>query len=634
MAFSDRQSPATDVFPPSGGKTYKVRSKFLRQLLMATVFLACALYVAKGLKRGWVATDEGYLAQTAERVLHGELPHRDFDEGYTGGLTYLNAVAFRLFGTNLASLRYPLFLFVLAWIPAFYYVASQFVSAPIACAVTFLGVAWSVPNYSAAMPSWYNLFFATFGLAALLRYIKTENPTWLFSAALSGGFSFLFKLSGLYFVAGALFFLLFRERVTAEVKAPGSAKNGLYRAFLVGSVFAYEVLVFGLLRKAGNLTTFLYFGVPDLAIGGTILWLEFYSPRGQENRFSRLFRELAVFGAGVVLPIGLFVLSCALTGSLREFRRAIFVLPANQLMYSSYNQAVRKLAIGIVINLVFIAIAFLTTPRVRKVFGIVCTLGIPAALFLAQKFQYIDRAEWAAIWNLLPILLVIGAWLLVRGSLKNTDAIRQQQFFLVLSVTAACNLIQYPFNIPIYFCYVAPLAVLSAVGVVSNVKSASGWVSFAAVCFGFLYVVLIFTPGFIEPMGEWYSPDKNVARLDLPRGGGLRVYPGNARLYEDLYAVVKQHARGEYIYATPDCPQVYFLNGFRNPTRTFFDFEDSHPDRTERILSTIHVHDINLVVLNERPLFSEKATLELRTALEEEFPDHVAVGIFDVRWKP
>jgi hypothetical protein len=618
----------------SGGRALEVTSKLLRRLLIATMFLLSALYVAKELKRGWVASDEGYLAQTAERVLYGELPHRDFDEGYTGGLTYLNAVAFRLFGTNLASLRYLLFLFVLAWIPAFYYVASQFAASPVAGALTLLGVAWSVPNYSAAMPSWYNLFFATFGLAALLRYIKTEKRLWLFTAGLCGGVSFLFKLSGLYFVAGVLFFLVFRERVTTEAEATISIETRVYRAFLVACVVAYEALVFGLLRKAGNLATFLYFGVPDLAIGGTILWLEFYLPRVQGKRFFRLFREGAVFGAGVALPIGGFLLSCVLAGSLHEFLRAIFVLSANQLTHSNFNQPVGKLTVAILINLAFIAAMFLTKPKTANAFGIVFTLGIPVALFLARRFKYVDRAEYAAIFTLLPVLVVIAAWLLVRGSLKNIGALGQQQVFLVVSVAAACSLIQYPYTIPVYFCYVAPLVVLAVVAIVSNLQAAPRWALFGALCFAFFYVVLDFTPGFIQPMGEWYSPDRNTATLSLPRGGGLRVYPGDARTAEDLYAVIKQHARGEYIYATPDCPQVYFLNGFRNPTRTSFDHRDDRPRRTERILSAIHAHDINLVVLNDAPLFSEKASAELRSALEQEFPNHATIDSFEVRWKP
>jgi hypothetical protein len=285
-------------------------------------------------------------------------------------------------------------------------------------------------------------------------------------------------------------------------------------------------------------------------------------------------------------------------------------------------------------NLVFIAAAFLTKPKTAKNFGIACTLGIPVALFLARRFMYVDRAEYAVIWSLLPLLLVIGAGFLVRGPLKNVGAMRQQQVFLVLSVTAACNLIQYPFATPIYFCYVAPLVVLSATAIASNLQLAPKWALFGALCFGLSYVILVFTPSFVERMGKAYSPDPNTARLDLPRGGGLRIYPGNARLYEELYAVVKRHARGQYIYATPDCPEVYFLNGFRNPTRTLFDFDDDRPGRTERILAAIHAHDINLVVLNEAPLFSEKASRELRGALEREFPNQATVDSFEVRWKP
>jgi hypothetical protein len=616
--------------------SFQLTRKPLLWLLFATVFLLSALYVAKGLKRGWVASDEGYLAQGAERVLHGELPHRDFDEGYTGGLSYLNAVAFRLLGTNLASMRYVLFLFFLAWVPAFYYVATRFISPAIAALVTLSAVAWSVPNYSAAMPSWYNLFFATFGLAGLLRYIKMERRFWLFTAGFCGGISFLFKLSGVYFVAGVLFFLLFREHARPETKPSSHVETGLYRAFLVAGVIKYEVLLLGLLRKAGNVASFLYFGVPGLAIGGTIVWLEFCVPGRREKRFPYLFRELAAFGAGVALPIGLFLVSSVLTECLPQVVRAIVVSPARQLRYASYAPpSVLKMIVGILIDLLLLGTTFLTQPRVAKAVGIVVTLGMPVALILARINRYIDRAMWAAVWSLLPVLVVVGAGLLVRGSFKRVGAIRQQQIFLVLSVTAACSLIQYPYTIPIYFCYVAPFAFLSATAIVSNLHAVPRSSLLGALCCcSLLYVGLDVTPGFIEPMGEWYSVDRNVARLELPRGGGLRIYPGNARSYEELYGVVTKHARGEYIYATPDCPEVYFLNEFRNPTRTLFDYADDPAGRTQRILAAIQGHDVNLVVLNPSPLFSDKVPADLREALEREFPNRTDAGGFEVRWKP
>ena len=65
------------------------------------VWIFAAVYLGLNLNCGWVPHDEGILGQSAVRILHGELPHRDFEEPYTGGLGYLDAAAFRLFGVNL-----------------------------------------------------------------------------------------------------------------------------------------------------------------------------------------------------------------------------------------------------------------------------------------------------------------------------------------------------------------------------------------------------------------------------------------------------------------------------------------------------------------------------------------------------
>ena len=134
-------------------------------LMLFVVWAISVGYMASHLKRGWVPHDEGTLGQSAERVLNGELPHRDFDD-YTGGLTFVHALAFREFGITSASMRIVLFVFFVPWVPAVFYVASRFGSPYSAGAVTLLSVAWSVPNYPGPMPSWYNLFFATFGAAA------------------------------------------------------------------------------------------------------------------------------------------------------------------------------------------------------------------------------------------------------------------------------------------------------------------------------------------------------------------------------------------------------------------------------------------------------------------------------------
>src|SRR5438067_2540949 len=157
--------------------TLSVRAK--SGLILLLVWLLSAAYLGMNLKRGWVPHDEGSLGQSAERVLNGELPHRDFIDPYTGGLAFIDAIIFKVFGIDLLYLRIFLFAGFLAWVPAFYAIACDFSSPWPAAGVTLIAVAWSVPNYAAAMPSWFCLFFATFGTLAILNYIRQPRPFWL-----------------------------------------------------------------------------------------------------------------------------------------------------------------------------------------------------------------------------------------------------------------------------------------------------------------------------------------------------------------------------------------------------------------------------------------------------------------------
>ncbi len=75
--------------------------RLTRWLPLLAVWIASATYVGARLDRGWFPLDEGALGHSAERVLAGELPHRDFDDAYTGGLARFDAVVFEVLGTRL-----------------------------------------------------------------------------------------------------------------------------------------------------------------------------------------------------------------------------------------------------------------------------------------------------------------------------------------------------------------------------------------------------------------------------------------------------------------------------------------------------------------------------------------------------
>jgi hypothetical protein len=87
------------------------------------------------------------------------------------------------------------------------------------------------------------------------------------------------------------------------------------------------------------------------------------------------------------------------------------------------------------------------------------------------------------------------------------------------------------------------------------------------------------------------------------------------------------------VYATPDCPEVYFLLGVRNPTRDLYEFLQSPRLGVEDTLALIEHRKINLVVINREPFFSGPIDVALEAALESRFPQSEVVGRFVVRWR-
>src|SRR6185503_3085633 len=197
------------------------RRDWLGMLAFVVCWGAAMLLAWHYLDRGWVPHDEGTLAQSAERWLQGELPHRDFDEIYTGGLSAVHALAFRVLGDGLRSMRIPLLAAFAAFLPAVFYLARQFAPPLLSALVMLVAGAWTLPNYSAPIPSWYNLFLATLGTACLVRFVHSGAIGWVFAAGLAAGLSFLAKTPGLYFAAAAFVFLLYHD----EVRWTGGAER-------------------------------------------------------------------------------------------------------------------------------------------------------------------------------------------------------------------------------------------------------------------------------------------------------------------------------------------------------------------------------------------------------------------------
>ncbi len=636
-------------------------------LVLGAVWALGAVYLGAHLRQVWTPSDSGTLAALADRTFHGQVPFKDFTDAYTGGLTYLNALAFRLFGENLFSLRIPLYLFFLGWVPSVYLIARRFARPLASGAVTLLAVAWSVPNYPEAMPSWYNLFFATWGVLALVRYVESEKQRWLWIAGICGGLSFLAKSTALYFVVAVLLFFVYRELsagegLTTEARrstesteqgagtpdlkklTPEARRQGgglAYQLFASAGLILFLAGVFGLILSWPTPTNAVDFLLPPLCLFGIVLREVWVTPSGQSwPRFKRLFSMASPFVGGVLLPPAIFAAWLFEEGALGAWFRATFGIASRHIYWDSVEPATLWAAVGLVPAGVVLAVAAARRPAGGA--GRAGRYGVPvllAVLLAACRWNLVVRQ---LVGNAMPLVAPLALlYALFRFWRRDTASeTARSAVLLVAAAAGVCSLTQFPIGMALYFCYIAPLVFLALLALFRMERGlnrvALGWLA----AFYLVFAVWLRTPGYYDTMHLVVGSPVEMRTLRLPRGGGLLVKASYADQYEKLVPVVLEHARGPYIYVAPDGPEVYFLTGKSNPTKTIWDFLDpdfmSPVSRAERILEELDAHAVSVVVLNHwrRLIESGPIPAGLRRALDERFPHSEVVGRFEVRWRP
>jgi hypothetical protein len=581
-------------------------------LLWAGGVLAVAVLV----RRFWIPLDDGTLAQAAERVLGGELPHRDFADPYTGLGAFIGALAFDLFGVNLLSLRVPLVVGFAIWLPAIWMVARRFAEPDVAMWVTVLAALLSVLTYPAAMPTWFGLYAVTWGLVALLAYVEGRRRRWLLAAGAAGGGAVLFKVVGLYFLAAALL-------TVAWTRADGSRG---YRIVTVSSVGLFLFLLGRMVLPRTSVTGVYHFFLPSLCLGIAVTvraWRRRAAP--DRGGLGSLSLDGAVLLLGALAPVLLFLVPYAATGSVGTWLEGVFLLPGRRFESASSGPASPwTVSTGMAAVAFMVAGARLSGARARH---LAIALGALMAAGLAVD-DYLDGAVLSALWystrTWIPALTAVGAWQwLARWRAHDGEPDPTGAYVALVSTAALWSLVQFPYSSPAYFFYVAPLGVLATAGVLhAESRPRPGPVVgvLAAMCafLGAGYVAGVAATG--------------TTPLALERGGIL-VSEAEAERYQRLATVIQEHDRGGNIWAGPDAPEVYFLSGRPNRTPVLYEFLTPRFEVTEDLSRFLDDGRVSLVVINSRPLFSASLPESLQAWLARAFPEEEVVDPYLVRWR-
>ncbi|MEP6590952.1 MAG: glycosyltransferase family 39 protein [Gemmatimonadota bacterium] len=579
-------------------------------LLGGTLLWWCGL-------RGWYAHDEGLLGQSAARVLRGEVPHRDFTDPYTGGLSFLHALLFQLFGARLDVLRRAFDVVAWGWLALLYLLARRWLPRWGAALAALVALTWSVPIYPAAMPSWYVLFGVTAALAILVQSGATDRRRALLLAGACLGVALLAKVTALYALAGALIAL---GRIRQIENSDGRA-----RPMLLAGAAAFIVAAVAVVSGTPTPRVLLHVLFPTVGLVAVVLVVEVRTALGRGVGGDAVFRrQVTWIVAGVALPVLPFLAWLAAHGALAPLLHSLAGV-AGQRAANAHQAPPTVMAVlyGIPLLLLLVGVAARQL-RLGLLLVVLAILSIAA-----WDHPPVHRAIWLAVRGVVPLG---AAWLVWAWATSARDArIQRPDHVLVVLVGSAMVLSQFPFAAEIYYAYLVPLAVLGLLAFVPTGRPAR--VHAIVTAAGLLTFALVqIIPG--TPM------ERGMGRVDAPalttlpgQHGGLLVLPAQAERYRQLLGAIAEAHDTMPIWAGPDAPEVAFLAGRIDRNNNFFAFLDPSTDGVLPAGDLLMRRGVRTVVVQLKPPFSAPIDEAALMQLGKAFPYARRVGTFEVRWR-
>ena len=603
-------------------QVWRVASEHQR-VVAGTLLLAACLYLVPFVDRGWVPLDEGMTGQAAERVLRGQLPHSDYEEPYPGALSYIYAAVFRVAGIDTLHLRWAVFGAATCGVAVLYGICRRFQPPIMAAVTTIVSVVWTYPNYFSTLPSWWVLLCALACLWGIFRYVETGRTVFVVVAGLSAGVAFTFKQTGLYLLPPLVMSLMLCSRTGDIVPALRLNLEHGARAIIIILAVAFVLVVTWSGLGSGEL---LYLIVPIMASCAAFVLSNRWN--GSQRAINWHAPLLAIACAAV--PSLLLLVPQIAAGKVGSFLYGVFVLPQQRLQFTTLSMRPASQIVAAVAALMWLTWSppALGPAQIRLINGLRWLAGI-ALVLLALRSPLAYAFIWAGICGTAALVPAIAAWLLIRRGV--TDARMTVLLFASSGMAAWMSLSQFPFAAPIYFCYVAPLALVAGILVFRQAVPVRRLSDGPTIAVAALFALLSMNRGYVWNVGAFHEVQHLDTPLTLSRAH-LHVAEDEAAVFNKLVPLVLQHAGSRGLVAGPDTPDVYFLTGQFSPSGRLFDFFSGQTGVTEdQRLAEWTRADVIVLFHGER--FAPPLPESLVGRLRREFTQGESLPPFEVRWR-
>jgi hypothetical protein len=577
-----REDPSVPIASnpiPDAGERFAWNHWPVAALIM--VVLVSSLLMVLYHNHFWAPADEGIYAHVAERILMGQVLHRDVQDLHAGYVDFVNAAALSIFGVRMVSMRYPLALLTVIQAGLMFLILKRagIVTALIGSLVL---TSLSFVQFLNPTANWYALFLAIATIAWL-----SWTPVGLRWRHMVTGFlvgtTFLFRqLSGVFLGSGVLVYLLLESPRSG---ADGERRLGRALLALLALGNAWYIL------QVSDPISWVLFGVWPLAV---VLWA-WVRTRRSDRDILALVRDLSLGGLISASPLLAYYLAHRALGD----------------WFSDTIGAAMSLP----------TFGFMKRPGYLMV-GILVWRGFHSG----DLGRFLNAGLFACLLLISALLGILIFRALVRGSYSSTHPLPVIATFY--------SLVSLHYQLPIYLFFTVGLSLAAVMLLTAESNTGTRIITMVGpTAIGAVALYYQAAMPLTRHLQGNVAGERRFPTTPLPSPvAGIYVDTAEARLYHSLMQLIDRETQpGDTIFALPTNAELYFLGRRTNPFR-FYNTALGIRSRAalDSVLQAIRCHPPKLVFYDPADKYNTPASFRIAASLGTRYEKLVPIPPFEV----